>query len=67
VFDRAGAALEREPRAGLARAEAGAIEELAGAGVLADEGAHLGDELGRRQLTGLGVVIVLVHHDETHG
>jgi hypothetical protein len=57
---------ERQPRARLGGAEAGAVDEPAGTCVVADERAHLGNELGRRQLAGLGVGIVLVHHDETH-
>jgi hypothetical protein len=67
VLDRALPVAEDQTRARLARAEAGAVDQPAGSGVLADELAHLVDELDRRRVPRLGLRIVLVHHHETHG
>jgi len=67
VLHRAVAVAEDEPRARLAAGEAGAVDEAAALCVLADERAHLVDELQGRPLACFGLRVVLVHDHETHG
>jgi hypothetical protein len=60
------AVLEGDAGARAARAQAVAVEEGTAGHVLADERAHLLDELAGRKLAGFGVGIVLVHDEEAH-
>src|SRR5882724_6188850 len=66
VLHRAAPVAKDQAGARFASTQAGAVDELAGLGILANERAHVGDELHRRRLARLGLRIVLVHDHEAH-
>src|SRR6185503_19109132 len=67
LLDRALPVAEDQTGSRPAGTEARAVDQPTGFGMLADERAHLVDDVHWRRFPCFGVRIVFVHHHETHG